>query len=124
MTMEPLPEEHLPFHQVHETDVLLEEESRPLGIEQYIQQIKETADKLLRDCASRGDVKLLATAFRELRYSFKVFSAYRRRRKVTVFGSARLPQDHPACLQAAEFGRRMAGAGYMVITGAAQGIME
>jgi uncharacterized protein (TIGR00730 family) len=122
--MEPAPEEHFPFHQVHETDAPPEEEVKPLGIEQYVQQIKETADKLLRDHASRGDVKLLATAFRELRYCFKVFSAYRQRRKVTVFGSARLPQDHPACVQAAEFGRRMAQAGYMVITGAAQGIME
>jgi len=122
--MEPLPEDHLPFQQVHETDPQVDEEIKPLGIEHYVQQIKETADKLLRDQASRGDVKLLATAFRELRYCFKVFSAYRQRRKVTVFGSARLPQDNPACIQAAEFGRRMAQAGYMVITGAAQGIME
>ena len=38
----------------------------------------------------RGDVKLLSTALKELRYSFKVFAPYRRRRKVTVFGSARL----------------------------------
>ncbi len=122
--MEPLPEEQLPFHQAHDTDAHIEDEFKPLGIEQYIQQIKETADKLVRDHASRGDVKLLATALRELRYCFKVFSAYRDRRKVTVFGSARLPQDHPACVQAALFGQRMAQAGYMVITGAAQGIME
>ncbi len=122
--MEPTSADHVPFEQAHETDVHTEEEFKPLGIEQYVQQIKETADKLLRDRASRGDAKLLATAFRELRYCFKVFSAYRHRRKVTVFGSARLPQDHPACVQAADFGRRMAQAGYMVITGAAQGIME
>jgi uncharacterized protein (TIGR00730 family) len=122
--MDSLPGESLPFQDVHDTDVQPDEEIKPLGIEQYVQQIKETADKLQRDQASRGDVKLLATAFRELRYSFKVFSAYRHRRKVTVFGSARLPLDHPACVQAAEFGRRMAQAGYMVITGAAQGIME
>lgn len=122
--MDSLPDVNLPFHQVHDTEGPHDEEFKPLGVEQYIQQIKETADKLLRDHASRGDVKLLATAFRELRYSFKVFSAFRQRRKVTVFGSARLPQEHPACQQAAEFGRRMANAGYMVITGAAQGIME
>src|SRR6202011_5107012 len=91
------PDEHLPFHHAHDTDVQLEEDFKPLCIEQYVGQIKETADKLLRDHASRGDVKLLATALRELRYCFKVFSAYRQRRKVTVFGSARLPQDHPAC---------------------------
>src|SRR5438132_8421338 len=112
------------FTPIHDNDSHYAEVGQVVGIEQYVQQIKETADKLLRDHASRGDVKLLATAFRELRYSFKVFSAYRQRRKVTVFGSARLPQDHPACIQAAEFGRRMAQAGYMVITGAAQGIME
>jgi uncharacterized protein (TIGR00730 family) len=43
---------------------------------------------------------------------------------VTVFGSARLPLDHPACVQAIEFGKRVSAAGFMVITGAANGIME
>src|SRR6516225_6472167 len=100
-------------------------EDRPIfGIDQLVQQLKETADKLVRDGANRGDVKLLSTALKELRYAFKVFAPYRRRRKVTVFGSARLPLEHPACGQAVEFGRRLAQAGWMVITGAAQGIME
>src|SRR5215208_2234037 len=97
---------------------------QPGGIEELVQQIKDTADKLLRDKANRGDVKLLSTALRELRYCFKVFSAYRGRRKVTVFGSARLPLEHPSCKQAIEFGQRMAQENFMVITGAAQGIME
>ena len=86
--------------------------------------LKETADKLLRDQANRGDVKMLSTALKELRYAFKVFAPYRHRRKVTVFGSARLPETHPAYHQAVEFGRRIAEAGFMVITGAASGIME
>ena len=43
---------------------------------------------------------------------------------MTVFGSARLPPDHPAYQQAVAFGRRIAEAGFMVITGAASGIME
>lgn len=116
--------EHSAFQNIHEHDPLPEEDHKPLGIEHYVQQMKETADKLLRDQANRGDVKLLNTALKELRYSFKVFSAYKRRRKVTVFGSARLPLDHPSCVQAVEFGRKMAQAGFMVITGAAQGIME
>lgn len=100
------------------------EDVKQTSIDELVQQIKETADKLARDAANRGDVKLLSTALKELRYSFKVFAPYRRRRKVTVFGSARLPLDHPACLQAVEFGKRLAEAGFMVITGAAQGIME
>jgi uncharacterized protein (TIGR00730 family) len=115
--MEPLANS---FNQVHDD----EPEARPLQADHFIQQIKETADKLLRDHANRGDVKLLSTALRELRYCFKVFSSMRGRRKVTVFGSARLPLDHPSCVQAIEFGRRMAQEDYMVITGAAQGIME
>ncbi len=94
------------------------------GLDGFAQQIKETADKLLRDKAGRGDVKLLATALRELRYCFKVFGGYRGRRKVTVFGSARTRRDHPAYQAAVQFGRRMAEEGYMVITGAAAGIME
>jgi len=103
---------------------LPEDLSRNVANEQLVQQIKETADKLLRDKADRADVKLLNTAFKELRYSFKVLGPYKRRRKVSVFGSARLPIADPACVQAIDFSRRMAEAGYMVITGAAQGIME
>jgi uncharacterized protein (TIGR00730 family) len=109
------------FEHIHEDH---HEERQPLGIEQLVQQIRETADKLVRDNATRGDVKLLSTALRELRYCFKVFSAFRNVRKVTVFGSARLPPTDPSYKQAVEFGRRMAAAGYMVITGAASGIME
>lgn len=96
----------------------------PPTTEQLIQQMRETADKLLRDQAPRGDIKLLNTALKELRYSFKIFSAYRHLRKVTVFGSARLPSTHPAYQQAVIFGKKIAEAGYMVITGAAAGIME
>src|SRR5262249_54412435 len=115
--------EATPFQHLHEDDSP-QEERKPVSIEQLVQQIKETADKLIRDQAPRGDVKLLSTALKELRYAFKVFAPYRNRRKVTVFGSARLPLDHPACQQAVAFSRRMAGAGFMVITGAASGIME
>jgi uncharacterized protein (TIGR00730 family) len=111
------------FQHVHDEGPA-EEPRAPIGIEQLVQQIRETADKLLRDNATRGDVKMLSTALKELRYSFKVFTPYRNVRKVTVFGSARLPASHPAYAVAVEFSRRIAEAGYMVITGAASGIME
>jgi uncharacterized protein (TIGR00730 family) len=113
---------HGSFQHVH--DEPLPEDRPPLGIEQLVQQIRETADKLIRDGATRGDVKMLSTALKELRYSFKVFTPFRHLRKVTVFGSARLPATHPAYAQAVEFSRRVAEAGFMVITGAASGIME
>jgi uncharacterized protein (TIGR00730 family) len=112
------------FQKIHDNDAHQEDGRQPIGIEHLIQQIKETADKLARDQASRGDVKLLSTALKELRYAFKVFAPYRQRRKVSVFGSARLPPTDPAYQEAVEFGRKMAEAGFMVVTGAASGIME
>jgi uncharacterized protein (TIGR00730 family) len=96
----------------------------PVSDVQLVAQMQRTAAKLLEDKANRGDIKLLNTALKELRYAFKVFAEYRDRRKVTVFGSARLPATDPSYQQALVFGKRMAEAGYMVITGAASGIME
>jgi uncharacterized protein (TIGR00730 family) len=108
----------------HAHDDAAAEDRHQVSVEQLVQQIRETADKLLRDGATRGDVKLLSTALKELRYSFKIFTPYRHLRKVTIFGSARLPATHPAYAQAVEFSKRIAQSGWMVITGAASGIME
>ena len=58
-----------------------------------------------------------------MRYAYKVFAPYRHVRKVTVFGSARTAPTDPAAVAAREFGRRMVEAGWMVITGAGDGIM-
>ena len=91
---------------------------------ELIDEIKETADKLSADGATRGDLKILSRALRELRYAFKVFTPYRRNRKVTVFGSARTKPDHPQWKQAELFGKLMAEEGWMVVTGAGGGIME
>ncbi len=109
---------------LHVHDEVPKDENAGSGIDSLVQQIRETAAKLVRDGAARGDVKLLSTALKELRYCFKVFASYRQFRKVTVFGSARLPATDPAYACAVEFGRRMAENNYMVITGAASGIME
>ncbi|HTU93161.1 MAG TPA: LOG family protein [Gemmataceae bacterium] len=116
------PSFHGTFQQLHDDSTI--DERHPSGVEQLAQQIRETADKLIRDGATRGDIKLLSTALKELRYSFKVFTPYRHMRKVTIFGSARLPESHPAYAAAVEFSRRIAEEGWMVITGAASGIME
>src|SRR5690348_6492468 len=113
-----------PFHHIHDEDGHPEDGRLPITVEHLVQQLKETADKLIRDKANRGDVKLLSTALKELRYAFKVFAPYRNRRKVTVFGSARVGPDHPAYKQAVEFGKQIAEAKLIVITGAASGIME
>jgi hypothetical protein len=96
----------------------------PQRIAELIQRIKESADLLARDRTSRGDLKIISRTLRELRYAFKVFSPYRRTRKVTMFGSARTPADQPAYRQAVDFGRAMAQRDWLVVTGAASGIME
>jgi uncharacterized protein (TIGR00730 family) len=96
----------------------------PKRIAELIEEIRQAADKLAGDHASRGDLKILSRALRELRYAFKVFSPYRRVRKVTMFGSARTTPDQPAYQHAEKFGRAMAERGWLVVTGAASGIME
>jgi uncharacterized protein (TIGR00730 family) len=92
--------------------------------EQYVREIMETAVKLLRDGTSLGDIKLLNAALRELRYAFKVFAPYRDVKKLSIFGSARTKPEAPTYRTASEFARRIAAAGYMVITGAGGGIMR
>ncbi len=69
------------------------------------------------------DLKILSRTLRELRYAFKVFGQYRDRRKISIFGSARTQPGEPDYRLAMQFGKRIVEAGYMVITGAADGIM-
>lgn len=94
------------------------------GRNDLIAEMRRTIDRLERDRASRGDLKLLSRSLKELRYAFRVFSKYRMNRKVTVFGSARTQPDEPAYIHSADFGRKMAEVGWMVLTGAGGGIME
>lgn len=92
--------------------------------DELLDELRATVEKLSKDNASRGDLKILSRSLKELRYSFSVFSKYRLNRKVTVFGSARTKADAPAYQHTVEFGRRLAQAGWMVLTGAGGGIME
>ena len=89
----------------------------------WFQQLLTTALKLHEDGASTGDLKITNAALKEMRYAYKIFAPYRETRKVTVFGSARTHDGEDATGVAREFGRRMVGAGWMVVTGAGGGIM-
>ncbi|HTI68529.1 MAG TPA: TIGR00730 family Rossman fold protein [Candidatus Limnocylindria bacterium] len=91
---------------------------------ELVADIVENALKLLRDVEHRGDVRIIQTAIRELRYSFRLFAPYSGTRKVTIFGSARLKSDSEEYQLAVELGRRIAEIGWMVITGAGPGIMQ
>ncbi len=89
-----------------------------------VSDVIENALKLLKDVEHRGDVKVIQTAVRELRYAFRLFAPYAGARKVTIFGSARLQPDDVEYQQAKETGHLLAEAGFMVITGAGPGIMQ
>jgi uncharacterized protein (TIGR00730 family) len=87
-------------------------------------EIKRAADELVLEGHDRGDVKLLARSFQELKDCVSMLAAYRNRLKVTVFGSARTKPDSVLFQQARDFGKAMAAKDYLVITGAGPGIME
>jgi uncharacterized protein (TIGR00730 family) len=89
-----------------------------------VADIIENALKLLTDVKDTGDVRVIQTAIRELRYSFRLFAPYARTRKVSIFGSARTKPDRIEYQQAADFARKIVKAGFMVITGAGGGIMQ
>lgn len=84
----------------------------------------EAARALLDHEATVGDLKIVRTVLREMAAGFQMFAPYFDRHKVTVFGSARTSPDDPDYLCAVEFGRRMAEAGFMVISGGGPGIMQ
>lgn len=69
------------------------------------------------------DVKILNRAIKELRYAFQVFHPYRHCPKVSIYGSARTSSEDPDFQLAYRFGRLLSQKGFMVITGAGDGIM-
>jgi uncharacterized protein (TIGR00730 family) len=92
--------------------------------EHEVADIIENGLKLLADVKDTGDVRVIQTAIRELRYSFRLFAPYAGKRKVSIFGSARTKPENIEYQQAVEFGKKIVNAGFMVITGAGPGIMQ
>jgi hypothetical protein len=91
---------------------------------EFLEEMIHSTLRLIRNQTSRGDIKILNAALRELIYAFRVFAPYRGTRKVTLFGSARISEDAPEYRQAEAFARAMSARGWMVITGAGEGIMK
>jgi len=77
-----------------------------------------------QDTRDRGDLKMMNTTLKEMRYTAKVFGPYRNRLKVTVFGSARTLPGTPLYDMALRLARGLVENGFMVITGGGPGIME
>lgn len=87
-------------------------------------QMITTVLKLQDEKVDRGDLKILNTTLKELRWAFRVYRPYRSVHKVSVFGSARTPKQKSSYQSAKQFGKLMAKNGWMVITGGASGIMQ
>ena len=71
-----------------------------------------------------ADLKMLRTTMKEMRYTSKMFGPYRERKKVTIFGSARIASDDPVYQKCVTFAHHLVRLGYMVITGGGPGIMQ
>lgn len=92
--------------------------------ESWLKDIMITAIKLQQENTDRGDIKIITTSLKELRYAFRVFEPYRHIRKVAIFGSARLPKTDKDYKLAKRFASQITQNGWMVITGASAGIMS
>ncbi|MFQ5579299.1 MAG: LOG family protein [Nitrospiria bacterium] len=103
---------------------LIELSGGNLEHEDLISEMISTVLRLSTDHSARGDVKIIHQALKEIRYGFKLFSPYQNRKKISIFGSARSNPAEPIYGQAAEFSRKIATKGFMVITGAGEGIMR
>lgn len=93
------------------------------GVKDLFTEMITTCVRMVGAEPDRGELKLVNAALKEFAYSFKVFRDYRRRRKVSIFGSSRMEEDDPNYATTREFATAIVEQGWMVITGAGPGIM-
>lgn len=89
-----------------------------------VSQLIQTGLKLMIEKHDAGQLKLMNRALKEMRHAYRIFNQYTNVRRISIFGSARTPEDHPDYLAAKAFSIGMAECGWMCITGAANGIMK
>jgi uncharacterized protein (TIGR00730 family) len=95
-----------------------------IGQRGIVRELIVAALKAGQENTEQADLKLMNSTLKEMRFTSKIFSKYRNRRKVSIFGSARCTAEDPAYIMAKEMGLRLAEEGYMVITGGGSGIMH
>lgn len=89
-----------------------------------IQQALTTLVRMAEVDVDRLDWKILNASLQDMERAFRVFYPYRHVRKITIFGSARIPSDSPEYRVAVEFARCVTQRGFMVMTGGGPGIMQ
>jgi hypothetical protein len=104
---------------VNRAETVLGESEDP----ELVRQILTTSIRFMRDRIPSGDLRLVNNALKELRHALYIFGDYAHCRKVAVFGSARTPPEHADWQAAHAFSERIVKEGWMVITGAGDGIM-
>src|SRR5438046_9157700 len=91
-------------------------ETQPGGAnETFIAEMLRTVIRFTRDGTSRGDLKILNRALKELRYAFRFFAPYRSVRPVSIFGSTRIAEEDTYYLVAKSLGTGFAEAGFIVL---------
>ena len=93
-------------------------------IRDLLREILTTSVKLGLETDNAGEMKLINSSLKEMRYALKVFCAYEETRRAVIFGSARTPESDPCYQMAMETAKRLTEVGWMTITGAGGGIME
>jgi len=95
-----------------------------IGNPDIVREMIIAALKAGHEGARKADLKLMNTSLKEMRFTSKIFAPYRSKRKVTVFGSARVQPDEPVYDMARRLGKVLVENGYMVITGGGPGVMQ
>lgn len=90
----------------------------------WIQRALSVLLRIAGEEVDRLDWKILATSLEDLENGFQIFYQYRHIRKITIFGSARIPPETTEYQLAVEFARRITELGFMVLTGGGGGIMQ
>ena len=91
--------------------------------QQLYREMLMTVVRMAQADRNRWDAKIMLQTLTEMEHAFSLLEKFKRRRKVTVFGSARTPAGHPLYELATELGAALSRLDLMVITGAGDGIM-
>src|SRR6056297_4073255 len=98
-----------------------------VGVSENVRLSEELVSEalgLIGDQPDTLDLKIATAALAEMRDAYAMFAPYKRRRKVSIFGSARTREDDPLYGLARDIAATLAERGWMTVTGAGPGIMQ